>query len=120
MNSEASELIEMLRDVRECAKFLSELGVETIALPADHEIKANRTLPQQPTGAERFESAASAKEQTTNVPSKSVTSAGTKSLASLFEETTPPSPVVQSRESLEDVWRDIGDCTRSGVREVIL
>jgi len=31
---------------------------------------------------------------------------------------TPPSPVLtQSRESLEDIWRDIGDCTRCGLCE---
>lgn len=122
MNDDSDELIEMLRHSREYAKFLGELGVETVSLAAEAPqpvtrdsaaaVQPARTIPATA-------SRATAEPQVQPVLSSKpkVSSPGAPSDL-LFAELAPPEPTfARSQEDLTDVWRDIGDCTRCGLCE---
>jgi DNA polymerase len=112
MNSDPTraELLDLLKQSREYTLYLAELGVETIALSS----KSTASLSTAP--------AVHLPEPTTARPPASSTEHDqSPSRAPLF--THPPAqpfaePVTsQSTESMEDIWRDIGDCTRCGLCE---
>jgi uracil-DNA glycosylase len=116
MNPEplAQELLEMLGHSRAYTQYFAELGVETIELlsderPIDRSKSLPRTLPTQPS-IERGR-------QSEPPPTKSMLSDPSK-VSSLFGELTDLQPAsLQSVETVADVWRDIGDCTRCGLCE---
>jgi uracil-DNA glycosylase family 4 len=123
MNDDSNELIEMLRDSREYARFLGELGVETISLASE-----NAQLTSRDSGAAvapaRTSSPAASQIVATATQSLPIPSArsnvplATAPSDSLFGELAPPqTSFAQSQETLNDVWRDIGDCTRCGLCE---
>ena len=107
----SNELLDLLKQSREYTKYFAELGVETIALPSNTEpsmpmpvsapVKTS-THRDAPIGSEPAKSSI----KVSVVPNPP---------ASLFGELAPPQ--FQSTERMEDVWRDIGDCTRCGLCE---
>ena len=102
------ELTEILREAREQARFLGELGAETVDLPATGVVQteALRTKPNQ-------SPARDARPSPKAVPPPPLTPP-----EALFEGLTPATPVFpRATEALEDIWRDIGDCTRCGLCE---
>jgi uracil-DNA glycosylase len=118
----AIELLDLLKHSREYTKYFAELGVETIAL------SSNRVTPKVATEQPRLLPAPSPVGPSTQrgVPSRSeppksptkdfsVSFSSPPQAASLFGELAAPQ--VQSTERMEDVWRDIGDCTRCGLCE---
>ena len=121
MNPEptANELLDLLSQSREYTKYFAELGVETIALSsAPIASEPSRTLLEQslvePSTQRRAPSGSEALQSSMKAPVVS----NPKLPASLFGELAAPEPVfAQSTERLEDVWRDIGDCTRCGLCE---
>ncbi len=99
-----NELLELLKQAREYTQYLSELGSDTIALSSDR--LSESLVPVRPASPPR--------------PSRSPIN-----LRPLIVSTAPPAPaalftepaISQSTESMEDIWRDIGDCTRCGLCE---
>ena len=129
MNAEptANELLQLLRDSNEYARFLSELGVETVALRG-HETSDSSTvspsIPQVELPSPRNSQleppppSTPRREQFEPTIRKTVSAASDRrSQDSLFAELSTPQRLTQSRESMEDIWRDIGDCTRCGLCE---
>jgi DNA polymerase len=118
-----AEVLELLQDSSEYARYLGELGVETISeSPADSELLA---------GARTIVAATKLKAQVSS-PSKPVFESPSKQppLGQTIqpEATAPPgllfgdlsakrTPLARSSETLEDIWKDIGDCTRCGLCE---
>jgi len=123
MNSDstANELLDLLKESREYTTYFAELGVETIALSIGQ-------VASEPSTASL---ATSSSEGSTQRPPSSRTQLSAPALrppvatvtapaspGSLFDELAPPQiTFAQSNERLEDVWRDIGDCTRCGLCE---
>lgn len=117
-----ASVLELLQESREYARYLGELGVETIPhASVNQELLAPAPDPAPPIdaatrlkvgipfpGQAPLESRA---EQAT--PSRVVPREPTAPPASLFGDLagSPPS-LAESGESLEEIWRDIGDCTR--------
>src|SRR5205814_337389 len=103
------ELTEILREAREQARFLGELGVETVDLPATGIVQAPEELRTKPNQS-RVRDAATAPKA---VPPRALAPP-----EALFEGLAPATPVFpRATEALEDIWRDIGDCTRCGLCE---
>ncbi|HVS83684.1 MAG TPA: uracil-DNA glycosylase [Pyrinomonadaceae bacterium] len=113
----ANELLKLLRESREYSRYFGELGVETVepaktsgATSAMREIQA-KTPPLQSTAkAVEF------------VQPTAVAASDAAQQDSLFGnvaalQSSPAQSPAQSMESLEDIWRDIGDCTRCGLCE---
>ena len=104
----------MLGHSRAYTQYFAELGVETIELlsderPLDRSRSLPRTLPTQPS----IESG----RRSEPPPAKPMLSDPSK-VSSLFGELTDLQPAsLQSVETVADVWRDIGDCTRCGLCE---
>src|SRR5260370_14409278 len=124
----ASEVLELLQESREYARYLGELGVETIpnasvnqelllaralgsasAIDAATKLKEVIPSPAQPALESRAEQA---------TPSRVVSREPTAPPPSLFGDLagSPPS-LARSSETLEDIWQDISDCTRCGLCE---
>jgi len=117
----ADELLDLLEESREYTRYFAELGVETVPLPA---ALATSPSPRAPLTASSV--APSAPPQTPPrsevtkpaVRRPAVTAAQPTAPASLFGDLAPAKPLfTQSKESMEDIWRDIGDCTRCGLCE---
>ena len=123
----AGEVLELLQASREYARYLGELGVETIphaavnqellpvahisATPADSATRLSRETHSsvRPDLESRAEQA---------TPRRVVPREPAAPPASLFGELLPSPPsLAKSSETMEDIWRDIGDCTRCGLCE---
>jgi uracil-DNA glycosylase family 4 len=111
-----NELLELLRETREYSRYFGELGVETVE-PA-------RT--PEATSAVRETQTKARPLQPTTKAVESVQPAGVAAASdpnqqeSLFGDLAQPGPSLsqlQTKESMEDIWRDIGDCTRCGLCE---
>jgi uracil-DNA glycosylase family 4 len=121
------EILKALQDAREYSKYLSELGVET----ADELTPDEAPSPVATAAAAAPARAASPFFQPSAKPVQSLQEAtasplvsaipksmSEQSQSSLFGELTAPEPaLVPSPETLEGIWRDIGDCTRCGLCE---
>jgi uracil-DNA glycosylase len=104
------ELTEILREAREQAKFLGELGVETVDLSATRIVRAPEPLPTKPNQSPMSEAV-------TRAP-RTIPRHALAPQEALFEGLAPAMPVFpRATETLEDIWRDIGDCTRCGLCE---
>jgi DNA polymerase len=111
----ATELIEVLRSAREQAKFLRELGVENLSLEliTEPELIAssgmNRALPDVTPSGPALDFAA---------PRVISTPKTAQPAPSMFGDPATSGPLsAESSETLEQIWRDIGDCTRCGLCE---
>jgi uracil-DNA glycosylase family 4 len=109
----ANELLELLRETREYSRYFGELGIETIepaitpeATSAGRQTTATRPLHPTAKAVEIVQPAAVA---AASDPTQQ---------DSLFGDLAQPKPSLsqlQTRESMEDIWRDIGDCKRCGL-----
>jgi len=112
-DSTVNELLELLRETGEHSRYLGELGVETVG-PADlsalppsvrhDEVKTSLPEPINESAIRRPAVAAN-----DPVPQ-----------SSLFGDIAAAEPALNqspSTETLEDIWRDIGECTRCGLCE---
>jgi DNA polymerase len=115
----ARELLDLLEQSREHARYFAELGVETIAL-SNERISAVSPTPlpasrlAQPSTQRRD---LTASERSSSMKPAAVTISSPMPPASLFGEPAAQFSSTESTESMEDVWRDIGDCTRCGLCE---
>ena len=119
-NPNQAELLNLLGQTREHAKFFGELGAESIALdeaaasPQAVTVTVKADEPQRSIAQpSREESVLFAR----SVPAaKPYSSKSIEPPEALFELAEPQhASFAQTRESLEDIWRDIGDCTRCGL-----
>jgi uracil-DNA glycosylase family 4 len=116
----ADELIDLVQQSREYVRYFGELGAETVVMS---EFKESRTPAAPNTAQVPIAQAASSKvaetRQTAAIPlsppspPSPTRSAPPDSLFADFAatEVTPP----QSTETLEEIWSDIGECTRCGL-----
>jgi DNA polymerase len=105
-----NELLDLLNESREYAQYFAELGVETIALSSNTE--PSRPMPAS-SPVESFTRNAPAVSELRQSTIKALSASDPP--ASLFGELAAPQ--FQSTERMEDIWRDIGDCTRCGLCE---
>src|SRR5438552_14356376 len=121
-----NEISELLGSLREHARYLGELGVETIEVAQDRldESSSSSASVSAVTASTDHKGTAAVSPKTTAPPDEFSTMktriAEIKSAPqdTLFGDLRPPEPsLIQSGETLEDVWRDIGDCTRCGLCE---
>jgi uracil-DNA glycosylase len=114
-----NELLQLLADSREYTQYFAELGVETIELssrpkPADTSKSLAEPLLTQNSTQRGTPSRSEPHQPSMKAPVVSQP----PQLSSLFGElAAPPLDSLQSDERVEDVWRDIGDCTRCGLCE---
>jgi uracil-DNA glycosylase family 4 len=108
----ASELVEVLHAVREQAKFLRELGVENISLDLTSESSASGKSQSDlaSTTISPPPAFAAAPRQPVPVPRRA------QPAESLFGSPAAATPAT-SGETLEQIWKDIGECTRCGLCE---
>ncbi|HXI62381.1 MAG TPA: uracil-DNA glycosylase [Pyrinomonadaceae bacterium] len=113
------ELIGLLRDSREQARFLGELGVENIALGSSSALNpAASAANTSAAGATARTPPTASPRPASEVPRRQTSAASPPSADSLFNvaATTAPS-LAKSNETLEQIWTDIGECTRCGLCE---
>jgi len=124
--STGDELSQVLKDAREYTTYLSELGVETVDRALRRETQSRVTTAVAAVAAQPARTAEASQRTIASItpvttPPIPVTTAPVttpSSQTSLFGETVPEaSPLPKSTETLEDIWRDIGDCTRCGLCE---
>jgi DNA polymerase len=119
---QTKELSELLKQTREYVRYFGELGAETIGAEAP---ALNASAPPSPASAKVEEPVEIAPAMPIAAPpavkSTLFARANTRPASivaaspdSLFGELAPPAPSLPpSTETLEDIWRDIGDdCTR--------
>lgn len=113
------ELIELLRNSREHAKFLGELGVENIAIASSSDQNTNASPALTGAAAPPARVPPTANPQPAlEVPRRKTSPATLPSADLLFVEIDPTAPLLaKSTETLEQIWSDIGDCTRCGLCE---
>jgi len=117
MRETTNELIEVLRDAREQAKFLDELGVENIALDSsDESIPVAAVREASPTPVEpRVAEPTALESPITNVAESKPAA---QLAETLFEDlNASETALTKSAETIEQIWADIGDCTRCGLCE---
>ena len=115
----ASELLDLLKESREYTQYFAELGVETIALPSDR-VKAepSNSLPRTLVVERSTQRIRPSGSELPQPPVIAPIASNPPQPTSLFGGLTANQPAtLQSTERMEDVWRDIGDCTRCGLCE---
>jgi len=113
----ARELLDLLQESREFTQYFAELGAETVALPA---ARVTSELPRSSTPSSVAHAAPSRSPLKSEVAQPVVrpSSSSPSAPASLFGDLAPVKPSFEpSKESMEDIWRDIGECTRCGLCE---
>lgn len=118
-DSATNELVQLLKESREHVRYFSELGVEVFEPPGstsdNYSSTADAELLMQP---EKTTVTATSSTGAAQQPTAKAAAIASNSQSYLFEDFAPPRPApLQSSETLEDVWRDIGDCTRCGLCE---
>jgi uracil-DNA glycosylase len=122
MDSESadSELLALVSDTREQLAYFRELGVEAVETkcqpnnPAKQALGAEEPQPKHHVwsheAASERTAATTARKTTISAPPTKVDSLPPDTL---FGDLSPaPSIIQKSSESFEDIWADIGDCTR--------
>jgi DNA polymerase len=123
-DSTKGELLELLKDSHEYLRYFRELGVEVV----EAEVSASATPSATPTAATEVSKPRGAPPETTSWRPSLTARPCPEPPAALFARSpiepisrpllAEPSPQFQAaNESLEDIWRDIGDCTRCGLCE---
>lgn len=109
MTIETPELTEILKNAREHARFMAEMGIETVddhavpSLPAPAQISPVIRRTEKPTSM-----SAVIQQAVVEPPAAD----------SLFADLSIPQATFErTAESLADVWNDIGECTRCGLCE---
>src|SRR5438552_15178619 len=126
-DSTVNELLELLKESREYMRYFGELGVENVAVPTGKAVESSTVAraaltaepSAQPKARAALDSSTTSSHPEQLAPSKPAGATVKPTLqSSLFGELAPPEPKLpQSDETLEDIWRDIGDCTRCGLCE---
>ncbi len=123
-DSTANEILELLDSLRAHATYLGELGAETIEVAQDRieEVHVASSSVSTISGLQSYTTAPAPKPMSREhqIPTTKSTTAPLKSAPqdTLFGDLAPREPSLQqSTETLEDVWRDIGECTRCGLCE---
>ncbi|HEY3103923.1 MAG TPA: uracil-DNA glycosylase [Pyrinomonadaceae bacterium] len=122
----AKELIDLLAQTREYVRYFDELGAETIALGSTTDEISAQAVSTGPQPKITLPTPAASRPQSTRAPAPSTTTLFARTTvapataavpqSNLFGDTAPIEPALpQSTETLEDIWRDIGDCTRCGL-----
>ena len=129
-NPTVSELTELLEESRQYVHYLAELGVENIEVMVARNVERStvprstlEVAPSAPREGSRKSSSAKSTwrpvqfpKSATTIPAAAATERALQD--SLFGELTAPQPLIaKSNETLEDIRRDIGDCTRCGLCE---
>jgi len=115
-NDTTGELVDVLRNLREQAQFLKELGVEQVALDSSVESGASPASIPQATAAAPAKTAADTRPAFARVKRETPKTAPQQTEA-LFHTTALAEPALTASETLEQIWTDIGDCTRCGLCE---
>jgi DNA polymerase len=111
----SNELLQLLADSREYTQYFAELGVETIELSRD--LKP-ASLPGTVSTRSSIELSTTTGSEIHQPPTDAPIDSQSSQLTSLFGDlAVAQTPSLQSAEHVEDVWRDIGDCTRCGLCE---
>lgn len=124
----ADEYLSILQDAREQIVYLNEMGVEhvdtgsnPVRSPAAKKLRESNSAP---TGGTRVADPGSegpnvvAASQVRSVAPAPIAAARSQASSSLFEDISPPSPIlVKSSETFEQIRADIGDCTRCPLYE---
>ena len=123
----ASEVLQLLEESREYARYLDELGVETTSPTTGQQEFSSAPCSASAASAparlkeEEFSSRAQPAIVSPAPPAAAVSAVASAEAPlrdSLFGELFPATPALsKSSESLEEIWRDIGDCTRCGLCE---
>jgi uracil-DNA glycosylase len=113
------QLAELLEQTREYAKYSEELGIETVTLPElfDAPVADTATAAAIVTTSRAKSAPVQAPPPQIPAPAR-LQSTGAKlaPVDLLFNDLVPDEPPLQkSNETLNDVWLDIGDCTRCGL-----
>jgi DNA polymerase len=116
-NDTTGELVDVLRNLREHAQFLKELGVEHVALDPSVESGAAPASISQATPPAPAKIPADTSPSFASAKREAVSPKSAPQIEALFNTTTPAQPAVTSSETLEQIWTDIGDCTRCGLCE---
>lgn len=117
------ELLSLVEDAREQLTYLHELGVENLQPRGFDDV--GQEAPAKPSSqlsvaAQPAVSRTTVAESTTNTrkPAPHRRVASSKPQDSLFGDVAPPAPTLEkSAESLEQIWAEIGDCTRCSLCE---
>ena len=118
VDSTANELLDLLIEAREYTEYFAELGVETVALSTDRVVSARSKETSPSEGYTQRPAPLRSQPPQPALQPPAVTVSAPVSSGSLFGELAAPQITFgQSTERLEDVWSDIGDCTRCGLCE---
>jgi DNA polymerase len=127
VDSITNEVLELLQESREYARYLGELGVETIphatvnqesSAPAANSASAIDAATKLKVGIPFLAQTPLESRAVQATPGRVVTRESTAPPASLFGDLSgSPASLTRSSETLGDIWRDIGDCTRCGLCE---
>src|SRR6266404_1187125 len=115
----ANELLKLLSHSREYTQYFAELGVETIEVSSEPKpAETSKSLPATLTRENSTERGTPSQSEPPRPSMKTPVVPQPPQPPSLFGEVAVPRPAsLQSVEGVEDVWRDIGDCTRCGLCE---
>src|SRR4051794_11604282 len=115
-NDTVTELVGLLRESREHVKFLAELGVENVALDLG---EARDHVPGATAGSTAAAHLAAPVKQTAlEKPRRPLENASPPRLRSPFGGPASTAPTTaKSDEMLDQIWAEIGDCTRCGLCE---
>jgi DNA polymerase len=116
-SSVKEQLAELLEESREYAKYSRELGIETVAFSEMFEtpVAEIETASLAKTPSRRLTAPATTPETPSpRAPARSqTTDTKTKPGDLLFDDLLPAGPSLPAAtETLQDIWLDIGDCTR--------
>jgi len=120
-----TELVSLIKDTRERVAYLHELGVTNVETELKAPDSAKQAARAKSTNAQRLSGSLGLPHQT---PPASASAAGVESVSSsartagtatplpqdtLFGDIAVPTPVIEkSAETFEQIWADVGDCTR--------
>ena len=121
-----TDFISLIKDTQEHLNYLNELGVTNVETGVQSGVSPNKAGALEPTDTQRRVSSDSSgvrrQDLVTNIAAAKVAttvsqgsrqSATTLPQDTLFEDITAPPPIIEkSSESFEQIWSDVGDCTR--------
>lgn len=117
-SDQTKELSELLKQTREYVRYFGELGAETIGAesvePARTTLSASPTKTGPPPTAKPAVTVTSPQAEKSIRLNQPVESAALSTAPpdGLFRGASPSPALAPSTETLEDIWLDIGDCTR--------